>query len=407
MNYKLGIKILRRSMLMVVVSLICFISYGQNEPDTSKAWMLYRPQQQVNQDSIEARLKFVQDSIREQFVKDSILRRERIMDSLAMLQRELQPLLETIHFIVKEDIVSYSEKIAVIGDSVLGDYVYHKLPLTLADPYCPWKERLSLAAKNFRFKVDESKQKISMLELPFLKCSFQYASSGLLIVNEDYILQNNTYGSFFKIPVDSVFYDNNKRVVKIKRYIHFYKLVNNYRKGEFLFTNLMQVKQYQYDANNRISQYELVRFCERYSAYQPNKVCGIIKYSVSKQGNNYLLTRHNNPENEFTDGTFTLEYDGNGNIKSMTFKNLKNTRTWQRFVEVNKEGNVNCYIDKSQGITESTTCMIYHNEPNAKYPVEIINTTYEKDGVSYWQKNTTTGKTRVRDRLTMEWGPWM
>ena len=404
--------------MLIVISVITWnTSYGQVEPDTLKDWNLYRPQQQqeqdpkkINQDSTEMRMKFVQDSIlaREEFIRDSIMRRQKILDSLTSLRDELQPLLEAVYWTTREDIISHADKITFIGDSTLNDYVYHKLPVTLADPYCPWKGRLSLAPKSIRFNIDNRTKKITRLEAsPALKCGFSYANRGmLLIIQEDFTIQNNSTGSFYKIPVDSVFYDQNKRIVKIKRYMHFYKLEPNYRKGEYKFTNLTQVRQFQYGPNSELTHYELVRFYDRYNPYDPIRVSGIIKYTVAKQGNNYIITRRNDPENEYTDGTFTLVYDGNENIKSIAFKNLKNSRNWDRFVEVNNDGNVKCYIDKEQGITKSTTCMNYHNEPGAKYPVEIINTTFEKDGISYLQKNLTTNKARTRDRLTMEWGPW-
>jgi hypothetical protein len=228
----------------------------------------------------------------------------------------------------------------------------------------------------------------------------------LLMIQEANAVQNNSSGKFYKTPIDSVFYDRNKRIVKIKKYVQFYDLVNNNQKGKLLFTSLSQVKQYQYSTNRQIANYELTKFCDRSSLYDPSKVCCIINYSVTKQNNNYLITRRNNPANEYSDGTFTLEFDEHENIKSISFKNLSNTGDWQRLVELNKEGNVNCYIDQSQGIKSSTQCMIYHKEPNAKYPVETINTSFEKDGVDYVQKNITTEKTRVRDRMTLQWGPW-
>lgn len=406
MDRKLYCKILLRSMLMVVSGLICFASYGQNETDTRN---IYQPQLQINQDSIDARVKFVKDSIqaREKFVRDSILRRKQVLDSLTFLQGELQPLLEAIYWTTSEDIISHADKIAIIGDSVLGNYVYHKLPLGLADPFTPWKGSLSLNAKNIHFNVDKKTKKISTIKAPFLIYSLNYANQGMIIIiQEDYTLQDNSSGSFFRVPIDSVFYDRNKRIVKIKRYEQFYKLVNNYQKGEFQFTNLSQVKQYQYGTNNQISKYELVKFCDRYKVYETNKVCSIINYAVTKQDNNYLITRSNNPANTYSDGTFTLEYDENEHIKCISFKSLSNTVEWQRFVELNKEGNVNCYIDKKQGVKCNTLCMVYHNEPNAKFPVEIIATSFDNNGVDYWQKNTTTKKTREKDRMTLEWGPW-
>ncbi len=396
-------------MLMVVLGLICFASYGQIETDTTKARNIYQPQLQMNQDSIEARRKFVLDSIRarEQFVKDSILRRKQILDSLTSLQGELQSVLEAMQWTINEDIISHADKIAIIGDSVLGDYVYHKLPLVLSEPFTPWKGSLSLNAKHIHLNVDKKTKKISLIKGPFL-CSLNYANQGMIIIiHEDYTLQKNSSGNFFRFPIDSVFYDGHKRIVKIKRYVQFYDLLPGNRKGQLLFTNLSQVKQYQYDTNNQMTKYELVKFCDRYKVYDKNEVCSIINYAVTKQGNTYQITRRNNPENEFSDGTFTLEFDEQENVKSISFRVLaNNTLKWQWFVELNKEGNVNCYIEKTQGVTGSTRCMFYHNEPNAKYPVEIINTSFEKDGIDYVQTNLTTGKTRVRNRMTLEWGPW-
>ena len=409
MDRKLYYKGLLRSVLMVVLGLICFASHGQNETDNIKAGNIYQRQLQINQDSIDLRRKFVQDSIqaRQKFVRDSILRRKQILDSLTFLQGELQPLLEAIHWTMKEDIISHADKIAIIGDSALGDYVYHKLPLGLADPFTPWKGSLSLNAKHIRFNIDKKTKKIITIQAPLLRCNLSYANQGMLfIIQGANAVQNNSYGKFYKTPIDSVFYDRNKRIVKIKRYMQFYNLVNNNQKGALLFTNLSQVKQYQYGTSNQITKYELVKFCDRYKAYETREVCSIINYSVTKQGNNYLITRRNNPANEFSDGTFTLEFDDHENIKSISFITFSNSGDWQRLVELNKEGNVNCYTDKSQGVILNTMCMIYHKEPNAKYPVETIYTTFEKDGVSYMQKNVTTEKTRVKDRMTLEWGPW-
>jgi len=407
MDRKLCCKILLRGILMVVSGLICFASYSQNENDTIKARIITQPQ--INQDSVIARLKFIQDSIqaRQKFVRDSIQHRKQMLDSVTFLQIELPPLLEAYYMANKEEIFAHGDKIAIIGDSVLGDYVYHKLPLVVSEPFTPWKGFLKLNAKNTRFTVDKKTNKISTIQSPSLKCSITYGNQGmLLIIQEANAIQSNTLGKFYRIPIDSVFYDRNKRIVKIKRYVYFYSLVNKNQKGELLFTNRWQVRQYQYGTNNQITKYELVKFCDRYKEYDPNEVCSIINYAVTRQGNNYLITRHNNPANEFSDGTFTLEFDANENIKSISFKTFKNTGDWQRIVDLNKDGNVNCYSDKSEGVLLSTMCMTYHNEPNAKYPVEIINTTYDKEGVGFRQSNITTEKSRLRDKMTLEWGPW-
>jgi hypothetical protein len=276
----------------------------------------------------------------------------------------------------------------------------------MSEPYNPWKGSLNLNDKHFRYGIDKKTKKIITIQAPLLNMSFNYANQGMLLVmQEAYVIQTNA-GRYYKVPFDSIFYDRSKRIEKIKRYIQIYKLINGNQKGELLCTNLSQVKQYQYGANNQMVHYELVKFCDRFNNYDAKTVCCIITYDVKKENNNYLITRHNNPANSTSDGTFTLEFDERQDVKCISFKDLKNTLIWQRLVETNKEGNVNCYKDKSGGVINSTICMIYHYEPNAKYPVEIICTTFEKDGIDYFQKNTTTEKTRARNRLTMEWGPW-
>jgi hypothetical protein len=395
--------------MLIVPGLISIAAYSQTGTDTTKAWNLYRPQHQVNKDSIDARQKLVQDSIlaREKFVRDSIQHRKQVLDSLTFLQTELQTLLQAVQWTTNEDIISHADKISIIGDTVLGDFVYYKLPLTLYGPYTPWKGSFSLNARQVRFTIDKKTNKIGTIQGPSLTCGFNYANQGMIIViREDYTLQKNSYGNFFKFPVDSIFFDRNKKIVKVKRYVQFYNLLPTNRKGELLFTNLSQVKQYQYDTNGQMTKYELVKFCDRYKAYDKNEVCSIINYAVAKQNNNYLITRRNNPENEYSDGTFTLEFDAHENIKSISFRLLNNALMWQRFVEMNKDGNVSCYTDKKSGITTSTQCMVYHKEPNAKYPVEVITTTFDKDGIDYMQTNVTTEKSRLRNKLTLEWGPW-
>jgi hypothetical protein len=396
-----------KTTLMVFLSFLCFTGFSQIENDTTHAINIYQPP--IHKDSVEARQKFVLDSIhtREQFVKDSIQHKKQILDSVTFLQKSLQPFLEAIAWTMNEDLISHSGKIPIIGDTMLGNFIYNQLPLVLSGPFCPWKVTLRLTPKNIRYTVDQKTNKISSFQLSFLKCILNETIEGSIIsMQEDYMLQNNSLGSFFRVPVDSVFYDRNHRIVKIKRYILFYKLLNNNRKGELLFTNQTQVKQYQYSIENEVSQLELVKFCDRYKYYEKNTVCSIVKYIISRDGNHYSITRRNNPPNEYSDGSFAFDIDADQNIRSLSFKNLANTQSWQQFVNLNKSGNVDCYINKSGGVTFSTLCMVYHPETNAKYPVEIIKTTFEKDGIDYTQTNLTTDKTRIRNRMTLEWGEW-
>jgi hypothetical protein len=155
-----------------------------------------------------------------------------------------------------------------------------------------------------------------------------------------------------------------------------------------------------------VNNIEVVKFRDRYKVFDPNDVTYIVKYTIAKQGSNYRVTRRNNPENNYSDGSFNINIDGNYNIISISFLNMANSLQWQRDVELNKDGNVSCYVDKKDGIKYLSTCVVYHKEPDAKYPFEVVKTSYEKDGTDMQQKNITTQKSRARNKLTLEWGPW-
>jgi len=168
-------KYLHVILLILLSGMICFESYCQNTPDTLKGLNLY--QLQLNRDTVDVRLKQVQDSIlaRENFVRDSILQRQQILDSLIFMQHSLQPILEAIHWTINDDIVSHTDEITIIGDSVLSDYVYYKLIFNPSEPYTPWKVRLNLNAKGIRFDVDNNTRKIKSIQAPYLNCSLKYA----------------------------------------------------------------------------------------------------------------------------------------------------------------------------------------------------------------------------------------
>jgi hypothetical protein len=395
--------------LLIYLILISKTSYSQYQTDTVRGLNLYRPPQKQAKDTLDFGRKFLEDSIqaRQKFISDSIQHRKQLLDSVTSLQSELQPLLDAFLWTTSDDIITFSDRIPIIGDTALGDYVYHKLPLILSEPYTPWRSKISLNGKQTKFVIDKKINKISSIRSAALTCNFNYANQGyIIVIHEDYLLQKNSSGNFFRFPIDSVFLNQKKQMVKIKRYVLFYDLLPGNKKGNLLFTNLSLVKQYQYDANGQMTQLELVKFCDRYKSYDKNEVCSIIKYSVTHQNSSILVTRRNNPENEFSDGTFTFEFDAQGNIKSLSFRLLTNVLKWQRFVDLTKDGNVNCYTDKMQGVIGGTRCMVYHHEPNAKYPVEIIDTSYDKDGIDYIQTNRTTQKSRERNMMTLEWGPW-
>jgi hypothetical protein len=420
-----------KPLLKLFLIFICLISsfyaYSQYTSDSVKSRYLYRLQrtdedkdtikmldyqaveEQPVSDSLAIRLKLIQDSIlaREQFIRDSIARRQQILDSLNFLQRELPVLFDAYFKTVKDDIIISSDKIEIIGDSVLGDFRYFILPFSLDQPFTPWKVKFGLTGNNVIISTDPNRKIISGIQAPFMNCTFLQNDKNLIVINELSGIIRNQFGQYYQTPVDSVFFDRLGRIVKIKRYIQFYQLVNPNKRGAPLFLHLSQVKQFTYGQGNQIAGIQIVNFCSRWKETEIHKVCNIINYELSKKNQTYLLTRRNDPPNNYSDGTFTFEFDMSDNLKGVSFNNLALTESWQRSVELTADGNVNCYVDKVRGMVKQSLCMIYHlNDPGAKYKVETITTVYEDDGISYFQRNNTTGLSRTRDRLTMEWGPW-
>ena len=399
------------------------LTVSAQETDTLRNLHLYRPNGSDSMarakmdsarvryimDSIFARQQFVRDSVlaREQFVKDSLMRRKRILDSLHILKPQLERLLEAYSNSVREEIILSCREIPIIGDSILGDFAFSTLPFGVKDPYCPWRVRLELSGKPVKLTVDQKSNQITSIHTAQFKASFTgSAEKKLLIIHHPVVIQRNSRGNFYKIPVDSVFYDRSGQIGKIKSYILFYNLTADNQKGQLLFTNTTLVKQYSYNVNLSLQTIQIVRFCERWKSYEANKVCSIINYSISRNGNEIMLMRKNDPVNQYSDGTYTFILKDNDDITSISFINSSNTEGWERSIELNKDGNVSCYIDKSKGLIFQSLCMIYHSERDAKYPVETITTTFEKDGISYLQRNNTTGKTRTRNRMTLEWNAW-
>lgn len=399
--------------------------YGQ--PDTLNGKNLYHPQRfrisdtltnapspegqfQPDGDSLAIRLQFIRDSlmVREQFIRDSVQRRKHIMDSLVFLQSELPVVLDAYFKTVKEDFIVRFDNINIAGDSVLGDFRYLILPFTLTQPYTPWKVTLSLSDKTVRIIADSSIRKITSVQAPFLKCTFTYGhQNAIMVIHELNAIQNDRSGLFYKTPYDSVFFDGLHHVVKIKRYVQLYSVINKTQRGAPLFLNLSQVKQFEYTPDGQIKHYRVVSFCDRWKAYESSRVCNIITWDLSFQNNVYSLTRHNDPPNNYSDGTFAFEFDEKENLKGVSFQNLALTESWKRMVELNDDGNVNCYVDWKNDRVVQSLCMIYPPaETGTKQAVETITTLYEEDGVSYHQKNNTTGLSRSRDRMTMEWGLW-
>lgn len=366
--------------------------------------------QQFLRDSTAARLRFIQDSIRarEIFVRDSILRRERILDSLNHLKAELQKLLDASIRTIKEDIIIYQDEIKIIGDSVLSDYSYRILPFDLTKPFTPWKKTINLSDSPIRIKTDKTTKRITAIKDPSITCSFNHGKgTNILRINEPGVIMERREGRLYKLPFDTVFYNRQGRIVKIKRYNHFHRVGSNYQIGAPLFIHLSQVKQYEYDASGQMTRYQVVNFCDRWSVSDEKKVCYIINYSLSIRGNTYTLTRQNDPVNNYSDGSFTCEFDDHFNLKSLAFRNKSNTENWVTFVELNKAGNVSRYLYQINDFIPKSLDIIYHlDDSDARHKIEMITNTFEKDGVCYYQENNTTGKRRERDRLTGEWGPW-
>jgi hypothetical protein len=363
---------------------------------------------EVRQDSIRLRMQFVEDSlrVREQFVRDSIARRKQILDSVTVLGAELHKLLEAYVRSVRDELIIRCRDIPIVGDSALGNFEYITLPFGVRDPYSPWRTKIGLSGKAVKITRDSRTGKVTSIHTPQLNASYNPGGVPVLILKQPVAIQKNWAGNFYKVPLDSVFYDRSGRIVKIKSYVLFYALVNNTQQGNLLFTNRTFVRQFVYGEEKEISVLQVVRYCERWKAYEVNKVCSIISYTINKKGETYLLSRKNEPPNVYSDGTYTFNFDLNENLNGISFSNLANTENWHRVVELNSDGYVSCYMDKTNNIVIQSLCMIYHKEAGAKYAVETITTTFEKDGISYLQKNNTTGKMRTRDRMTLEWSPW-
>ncbi|HLO58483.1 MAG TPA: hypothetical protein VK179_07060 [Bacteroidales bacterium] len=360
-----------------------------------------------------AREQFVLDSVlaRERFVQDSLARHQRIHDSVVFLKNELNRLLPAYYTATADEIILRFRDMSVIGDTAVSDFVCITMPFSVRDPFTPWKTRFSADNKIFKYKVDERSGQLISFQTPRLKATFNRSGRNLLVIFRPVIIQNNSRGMFYKNPVDSVFYNNQGQIITVRSYVQFYALLAGNQRGNLLFTNHTETRNYEYAGKQDLKYYTVARYCERWKAYEPNKVCSTIHYTISREGNTYTLVRKNEPVNNFSDGTYTLKYDGNEDLNEISFINAAKTENWQRTIELNKNGNVSCYYDKANGQILQSLCMVYkangsENSPDVVNSLETITTTFEMDGISYYQKNNTTGKIRTRDRMTLEWSPW-
>jgi hypothetical protein len=425
MNTKIINKLFIAGIAMIFQGAFILNGIQAQQTELSEGLNIYHSQKPVVMDTVKVapqvppgkstadslqRAQFVHDSllIREQFVRDSLRHHQMVLDSLTLLQKQLQVLLDAYSRSTKEDIILKTNKIGIIGDTLLGEYSYTLLPLNLIQPYKPWKASFTLADKAIRVDIDKQLRKITSIQAPFMRCSFKYNDRGnILVINERSSIQPHYSDQLYKTPFDSVFLDQKNRIAKIKRYTQYYTAVNKNQQGTPLFLFLSQIMEYEYGAGDQIAQYRIIKYCERWKVYDPVKICTSTPYTFTRQDTLYTLVRSNTPTNSYSDGTYTFVFDKNDALKSISFHNLSNTENWQRSIELNKEGNVNCYYDKTNGLIRQSFCIIYHDkDPKAKYPVETITTTFEGDGISYYQRNNTTEKSRTRDRMTLEWTPW-
>jgi hypothetical protein len=354
------------------------------------------------------RVKRTEDSLtRAIYVRDSLGRKQRMKDSVVLLRHEIQGLLEAYFTAVKEDIIIRFDPIPLQGDTALGNFTFMILPFGVRDPYTPWKGNITLTGRSIRFTLDAQKKKILGIRTPQAAATFTMSKNGkILIIEEAAVVQKNATGSFYKKPVDSVFYDAQNRITTVKKYLLFHALGAGNACGPLLFTNRTQFKQYEYNPDHTLKLYKITRYCERWKAYESNKLCSSLTYTISNGEGTCQVNRKNDPSNAYSDGTYTFYFNKPDNISSISFQNNAKTENWTRDIELNKDGFVNCYLDKTNNIIKQSLCMIYHKEPNAKYPVEEIITTFEKDGISYFQRNSTTGQIRTRNKMTLDWTPW-
>ena len=412
--------------------------YAQDTSDTGYGRNIYRPQHarqddslhmnatkdtlpQPDQDSLDARMQFIRDSIdarmqfirdslaaREAFVRDSLQRRERAIDSLNFLKAALPVLLEASLRTVLDEIPISTIPPVITEDLSLTDFIYITLPFDFIRPFTPWKSRINLSDKPVSIVVDPGKKKITSIQTPVFHFSYNYdPRSKTLRIQGQGAIAGASSVKYFKLPVDTVFYDAKGRIMKIKKYHEFYQVKNNYQKGAFVYSQLAQVRQFEYNTLNAITSYQLTNFCDRSTAQQSVKVCNMITYQVISQGTLYKVVRRNDPANEYSDGEFTYEFGPDHTLISVSFINNKKTENWKTFIELNEKGDVASYIYENNGVIRNSLLINYYlNSPNARYKVETIGCSFEGDGVCYYQINNMTQKSRSRDKLTMEWGPW-
>ncbi len=366
--------------------------------------------QEFIRDSILAREKFVKDSIlaREKFVRDSLYKRKLIRDSVSFLKKELPRLLEAILKSEKEDIIMSVQDVKIIGDSMLGDFTYRILAQNLSLPYAPWRPTIDLSGKNITVKVDTINKVVSYFKMAKKRYKFTYKPNDKIVrVQGNSSIITKKSKNYYKVPIDSIFFDANNRVKSIKSYIHYFEADKNYKKGASLYIDIIRIKKFEYFPDGVLSNNQVITYCDRWGGITPNKQCHKVTYAISREDRKFIIKESNEPHNQFSDGTFTYEFDTNFDLVKMKFKGNDKARDRICFVELNEDRNVSRYLyKKGSDFINRTLVIEYNNDPKANYKYETITCHFEKDRVCYFQRNNRTGKSRKRDRLTLKWTPW-
>ncbi len=412
-----------QKVILILMGLFCFTQLSaQIEQDTTKTNettivsdsinvvidSAYIKRQEFIRDSLIARENFVRDSLiaREKFVKDSLYRRKLILDSVTFLQQEVPRLVEAALRTINEEIIISTGKVNIIGDSMLSDFKYTVLSEKIEKPYAPWRLAIELSGSSFKVKVDTINKEVTSLRFPETYYSFDYDSDKKIVrMDGRSTIITKKIGNFYKYPIDSVFFDRRGRVDKIKKYIHYYKASQDYKRGSSLAVDIIQIREFNYFSDGVLSNYSVLTYCDRFGK-KPNQECHKVTYSITREGPKFIIVRKNEPENVYSDGTFTFEFDSNWDMKFMEFVCRDKKLNRKCFIELNEDRNVSRYLYEKDGIINRTILMDYNDSPNAKHKVEITICYFEDDAICYFQKNVTTGKSRERDKLTMKWGPW-
>jgi len=411
------IKYMLRKIIIIFLGLLSFSQvFAQIDQDTTKNnqkqnpnFIIQNDTTRVPSDSIALRQEFIRDSLiaREKFVKDSLYHRKHILDSLTFLNRKLPKLIEAAIKSINEEIIIYTDQVNIIGDSTLSNFTYRVLSQKIDKPYSPWRSTIKLSGNSFRIKIDTVNKKVSSVRSPEINYSFNYDFDARIVrMNGRKTILKKRTGNYYKFPIDSVFFDRKGRVKKLKKYVHYFEATNNYKKGASLYVDIEQIKEFNYFPDGVLSNYRLVKYCGRETGKSKNEVCHIVSYSLSRQGRKFTVLRKNEPKNDYSDGTFIFEFDSNFDMKRMEFTNVKKNLNRNCIIELNEDRNVSRYLYEKDGIINKTILVNYNNSPNAKHKVETIVCYFEEDGISYHQKNSTTGKSRSRNKLTMKWNPW-